>query len=359
MARATTVTINLDNVLHNYRLAKSMAPEQKAVAVVKANAYGHGAVPVAKKLEPEADAFAVACIEEAVELRNAGISKPILLLEGFFTDDELNYISANNLWTGVHNRKQLDAVKNAKLSQPVTVLLKMDSGMHRLGFSPEEYADRFNELKALPQVKDVILMTHFTSADDMSSPMTKKQIEVFDAASKGLDAEISIANSAATMMHADARRNWQRPGIMLYGSSPFEPNAEIDAQLKPVMTLTTEVIAIHDLEPGEAIGYSGTWVCEKPTRVGTVAVGYADGYPRQAVNGTPVIVNGQRTKIIGRVSMDMLTVDLTNIDADLGSPVELWGENLSANEVAPCCGTISYTLFSCITSRVHRKYIGE
>ncbi|MAS25546.1 MAG: alanine racemase [Oceanospirillaceae bacterium] len=359
MARATTVTVNLDNVLHNYRLAKSMAPEQKAVAVVKANAYGHGAVAVAKKLAPEADAFAVACIEEAVELREAGIEgQPILLLEGFFTADELDYISANNLWTGVHNQRQLNDIKNAQLSQPITVLLKMDSGMHRLGFAPEEYAAVYHELKALPQVKDVILMSHFTSADDMSSPMTQKQIEVFDAATRELDADVSIANSAATLMHADARRNWQRPGIMLYGSSPFTDNPEIDRQLKPAMTLTSEVIAIHDLEPGEAIGYSGTWVCEKPTRVGTIAVGYADGYPRQAVNGTPVIVNGQRTKIIGRVSMDMLTVDLTDIDANLGSTVELWGENLLANEVAPCCGTISYTLFSCITARVHRKYIG-
>ncbi|MAD46327.1 MAG: alanine racemase [Oceanospirillaceae bacterium] len=358
MARATTVTINLDNILHNYRLAKSLAPEQKAVAVVKANAYGHGAVPVAKKLEAEADAFAVACIEEAIELRVAGIKKPVLLLEGFFSADELTTISEQNFWSGIHNRQQLDALKNASLNKPITVLLKMDSGMHRLGFAPQEYTAVFNELKALPQVKDVIMMSHFTSADDMASPMTNKQIEVFDAATRGLDADISIANSAATLMHPDARRNWQRPGIMLYGSSPFENNEAIDRQLKPAMTLTSEVIAIHDLQPGDAIGYSGTWVCEKPTRVGTVAVGYADGYPRQAVNGTPVLVNGQRTKLIGRVSMDMLTVDLTDIDADLGSEVELWGENLLANEVAPCCGTISYTLFSCITGRVHRKVIG-
>ena len=359
MARPATLTIDLDAIAHNYRVAKSRAPEQKALAVVKANAYGHGAVEVAQKLEPEADGFAVACIEEAVELRDAGIRKPIVLLEGFFTPDELDYISRHNIWTAVHNDFQLEAVAGADLAEPINVWLKLDTGMHRLGFSPEEYKVAYQRLKALPQVDSITLLSHFTSADDLDSPMTARQIEIYDRVSRECPSPMSFANSAATMKHLPALHDWQRPGIILYGSSPFEQGAdEVQAQLKPAMTLTSEVIAVHDLQPGEAVGYSGTWVCDRPTRVGTVALGYADGYPRQAKNGTPVLVNGQRTRLIGRVSMDMLTVDLTDIDAGLGSTVEFWGENLLANEVAPWCGTISYTLFTGVTRRVHRKIKG-
>lgn len=358
MARAATVTIDLDAILHNYRLAKSLAPEQSALAVIKADAYGHGAVAVAKKLQAEADAFAVACIEEAVELRVAGIRNPILLLEGFFTPDELTYISEQNLWTAVHNDAQIDAIAAATLNKPIDIWLKLDTGMHRLGFSADEFVAAYARLKNLPQVNNILLMSHFSSADDLSSPMTHTQLEIFDALQKLCPLPMSIANSAGTLLHNNARRNWQRPGIMLYGSSPFTDQPELDAQLQPAMTLTSEIIAIHDLNAGDAVGYSGTYVCDKPTRVGTVAMGYADGYPRQAKTGTPVIVNGQRTRIIGRVSMDMLTVDLTGIDARLGSKVELWGKNLLANEVAPWADTISYTLFTGITRRVHRKVKG-
>ena len=359
MARAATVTIDLDAIAHNYRIAKAQAPEQRALAVVKANAYGHGAIEVAKKLEPEADGFAVACIEEAVELRDAGIRRPIVLLEGFFTEDELDYICRHNIWTAVHNDFQLEAIAAADLAEPVNVWLKLDTGMHRLGFSPDEYKVAYQRLKAMPQVSSITLLSHFTSADSLDSPVTARQIEIYDQISRECPSAMSFANSAATMKHSAAHHDWQRPGIILYGSSPFENEAEdVQAQLKPAMTLTSEVIAVHNLQPGDAIGYNGTWVCDKPTRVGTVAMGYADGYPRQARNGTPVLVNGQRTRIIGRVSMDMLTVDLTGIDADRGSPVEFWGENLLANEVAPWCDTISYTLFTGITRRVHRKVKG-
>lgn len=358
MARAATVTIDLDAIAHNYRVAKSQAPEQKALAVVKANAYGHGAVEVAKKLEPEADGFAVACIEEAVELRDGGIRKPIVLLEGFFTPDELDYICRHDIWTAVHNDFQLEAIAAADLVKPVNVWLKLDTGMHRLGFSPEEYKAAYWRLEAMPQVKSITMLSHFTSADDMTSPVTRHQMEIYDSVNRECPSAMSFANSAATMKHSGAHHDWQRPGIILYGSSPFAGEPEVQAQLKPAMTLTSEVIAVHDLNPGEAIGYNGTWVCEEPTRVGTVAMGYADGYPRQARNGTPVLVNGQRTRIIGRVSMDMLTVDLTGIDADLGSKVEFWGENLLANEVAPWCDTISYTLFTGVTRRVHRRVKG-
>ncbi|WP_138439714.1 alanine racemase [Marinobacter alexandrii] len=358
MARPATLTIDLDSIAHNYQIAISQAPEQKALAVVKANAYGHGAVDVAQKLEPYTPGFAVACIEEAIELREAGIRKPILLLEGFFSADELDYICRHNIWTAVHNDFQLEAIASAKLTEPVHVWLKLNTGMNRLGFTPDGYKLAYKRLGNLPQVSSITLLSHLTSADNPASPETEKQIERFNNIHRDCPSPRSIANSAGTMKHPLALHDWQRPGIILYGSSPFSGEDDIQPLLQPAMTLTSEIIAVHELQPGDAVGYNGTWVCERPTRIGTVALGYADGYPRQARNGTPVLVNGQRTQLIGRVSMDMLTVDLTGLDAGLGSAVELWGKNLLANEVAPWCGTISYTLFTGITRRVHREVKG-
>lgn len=358
MARAATATINLDAIRQNYLLAKSVAPDQRALAIIKADAYGHGAVKVANALSDIADGFGVACIEEAIELREAGISLPILLLEGFFSADELDYISANNLWCAVHSIEQIDIIANANLSQPIHAWLKMDSGMHRLGVAPENYRAAYEKLAALPQVEEVVFMSHFSSADEPELSVTAAQIETFDAATEGLDVIVSIANSAGTLVHSSARRDWQRPGIMLYGATPFAEPQPLADQLIPAMALSSEVIAVRDLKPGDPVGYSRTWICDKPTRVGTVAMGYADGYPRHAKNGTPVLVNGQRTRIIGRVSMDMLTVDLTDIaDAGVGSTVEFWGENLLASEVATYCDTIPYTLFTGITRRVQKKYV--
>lgn len=358
MARPATATINFDAIRHNYRLAKSVAPDQRALAIIKANAYGHGAVEVANAIADEVDGFGVACIEEATELREAGITKPILLLEGFFSADELDYISEQSLWCAIHSLEQIDIIANASFTKPINIWLKMDSGMHRLGVQPADFQQAFDELKALPQVADIVLMSHLSSADEPELAVTAEQINLFDAATATIDAEISLANSAGTLAHTDARRDWLRPGIMLYGATPFAQSQPLADQLKPAMTLSSEVIAIRDLSPGEAVGYSCTWRCERPTRVGTVAMGYADGYPRHAKNGTPVLVDGQPSKIIGRVSMDMLTVDLTDIpDANIGSYVELWGENLAASEVATYCDTIPYTLFTGITRRVHKKYI--
>ncbi|MCP4595493.1 alanine racemase [Neptuniibacter sp.] len=358
MARAATATINLDAIRHNYRLAKSVAPEQQAIAIIKADGYGHGAIKLAEALENEADAFGVACIEEAMELRAEGIQLPILLLEGFFAANELEYISNNNLWCAVHSLFQIDQIAAADIANPISVWLKMDSGMHRLGVLPEEYKEAYDKLVALPQVKEVVLMTHFSSADEPELDTTSNQIKLFDETTAGIDASVSLANSAGTLAHTNARRSWQRPGIMLYGATPFATSQELADQLKPAMTLSSEVIAIRDLQPGDAVGYSCTWICDKPTRVGTVAMGYADGYPRHANNGTPVLVNGKPSQIIGRVSMDMLAVDLTDIpEAEVGAYVELWGENLLASDVAKHCDTIPYTLFTGITRRVHKKYI--
>lgn len=358
MARAATATINLNAIRHNYLLAKNASPENKAVAIIKADAYGHGAVKVAQSLEDIADAFGVACIEEAIELREAGITLPILLLEGFFTADELDYISQNNLWCAVHSVDQIKIIADTELSKPIKIWLKMDSGMHRLGVHPDQYEAAYQELKSLSQVEEVVLMSHFASADEPQKNTTAEQIRCFDAVASKLDAPVSLANSAGTMAHPDARRSWQRPGIMLYGATPFAESQELADQLKAAMTLSSEVIAVRELQPGDAVGYSGKWVCDKPSRVGTVAMGYADGYPRHAKNGTPVLVDGKLTQLIGRVSMDMLAVDLTALpEAGVGSHVEFWGDNLKASEVATYCDTIPYTLFTGITRRVHKKYI--
>ena len=357
MGRAATASINFDALRHNYRLAKAASNGKKAIAIIKADAYGHGAVMVARALSREADAFGVACIEEAIELREAGIKNPILLLEGFFTPDELTIISELNLWTAIHSAKQVDILESITLSKRINVWLKMDTGMHRLGVQPDEYERVYRRLKTLPQVNDVVLMTHFSSADDLDDQETEKQIAIFNDATKNIDAETSLSNSAGTLGRETAHGDWQRPGIMLYGATPFDHAHKWGDQLQSVMTLTSEVIAIHNLNEGDAIGYSKTYVCDKPTRVGTVAMGYADGYPRYAKNGTPVMVNGYPSTILGRVSMDMLSVDLTHIpDAELGAKVELWGDKLKASDIAVYCDTIPYTLFTGITRRVHKAY---
>jgi len=357
MGRAATATINFDALRHNYRLAKQASGNRKAVAIIKADAYGHGAVKVAKALSAEADAFGVACIEEAIELRQEGIKNPILLLEGFFTKDELETISNLNLWTAIHSLEQINILANSALKKHINVWLKMDTGMHRLGIEPELYELAFHKLKALRQVNEVVLMSHFSSADDILCVDTKKQIHVFERATKNINAPKSLANSAGTLGHESSHKDWQRPGIMLYGATPFATPHPIADQLQSVMTLSSEVIAIHHLKKGDGVGYSKTYICDQNTKVGTVAMGYADGYPRHAKNGTPVIVNGQRTKILGRVSMDMLAVDLTHIQgAAVGNTVVLWGPDLPASEVAPYCDTIPYTLFTGVTRRVHKEY---
>jgi alanine racemase len=357
MGRAATATINFDALRHNYRLAKQASNGRKAIAIVKADAYGHGAVMVARALSNEADAFGVACIEEAIELRDAGIKNPILLLEGFFTPDELQIISERNLWTAVHSVEQIKTISEHRLPKPINVWLKMDTGMHRLGIQPDAYQGAYQQLKNLTQVNKGVLMTHFSSADEVDGAETESQVSIFNHATKNIQAEKSLANSAGTLGHENSHGDWQRPGIMLYGATPFSHSHKWADQLKSVMTLSSEVIAIHDLEKGQAVGYSKTFVCDKPTKVGTVAIGYADGYPRHAKPGTPVIVNGQQTTILGRVSMDMLSVDLTGIkDAAVGSKVELWGDHLKASDIAVYCDTIPYTLFTGITRRVHKVY---
>jgi len=352
MSRPAIAHIRLDAFRHNYRVAKQCYGG-RALAVIKANAYGHGAVHCAKSIEGEADGFAVACLEEALQLREAGIPEPILLLEGFFEAAELPEIVAHDLWIVVHAQWQLEILLQAKLTKPLQVWLKMDSGMHRVGLSPTEYVQAYKRLKGHKNVEKVVLMTHFANADNLKSDHTLQQIEIFQNTIQGLNAETSLANSAAILGWKQAKCDWIRPGIMLYGADPL---MIIDTKLKTVMQLTSKIISILSIKKGESIGYGSIFTAGRDTIVGVVACGYADGYPRSAVTGTPMSVDGEMTRLIGRVSMDMLFVDLTDIpNAIIGSQVELWGNQVSANAVATSAGTIAYELF-CNVKRAHFEY---
>jgi alanine racemase len=357
MARNTRAHINLAAIRHNYQLAKQLAADSRAVAIIKADAYGHGAVAVGKSLDDTVDAFGVAAIEEAIELREAGISSPILLLEGFFTSDELALIDRFQLDTVVHESWQVDALAKAQLSRPLAAWLKIDTGMHRLGFAPQHTTAIHAQLANAQSVREVILMTHFARADETEAHVTNDQINAFQRATGTLKAQRSLANSPGILAWPQAHAEWVRPGVMLYGGSPFGgPQANADL-LKPAMTLSSEIIALRDLQVGDTIGYGGRYKCVQPTRVGVVAIGYGDGYPRSATDGTPVAVAGQHTTLIGRVSMDMITVDCTELDnVAIGSPVELWGDTVSVNDVARMSDTISYELLTRRPGRAQRFY---
>lgn len=356
--RPARALIDLQALRHNYQLARELSGA-KALAVIKADAYGHGAVRCAQALQAEADGFAVACIEEALALREAGIRAPILLLEGFFEASELALIVQHDLWCVVHSLWQLDAIEKASLSKQISVWLKLDSGMHRVGLHPKDYPSAYQRLQATGKVARIVLMSHFARADELDSNASNDQVAVFQAARQGLSAEISLRNSPAVLGWPQIPSDWVRPGIMLYGSTPFEvPQAEAQ-RLQPVMTLESKVISVRELPAGEPVGYGARFISQRPTRVGVVAMGYADGYPRLAPTGTPVMVAGKRSQLIGRVSMDMLCIDLTDVpEAGLGSPVELWGKNVLASDVAIQAGTIPYQIF-CNLRRVPLVYSGD
>lgn len=350
--------IRLNHLRQNYQTLKAMHGG-KMLAVLKANAYGHGAVRCAQALEAQADGFAVACIEEALELRAAGIGAPILLLEGFFTADELPLIVEHDLWCVVHSLWQLDDIEQARLAQPINVWLKLDSGMHRVGLHPSDYKAAYQRLQACANVAKIVLMSHFSRADELGCGRSDEQLAVFQAARAELSAEVSLRNSPAVLGWPQVPSDWVRPGLMLYGSTPFEESQVLAERLQPVMTLESKVICVRELPVGEPVGYGAKFVTDRPMRIGVVAMGYADGYPRQAPTGTPVWVAGQRSRLLGRVSMDMLCIDLTDVPhAGLGSTVELWGKNILASEVAAHAETIPYQIF-CNLKRVPRLYSGS
>lgn len=356
--RPARALIDLEALRHNYRLARELTGA-KALAVIKADAYGHGAVHCAQALESEADGFAVACIEEALALRAAGIQAPVLLLEGFFEASELELIVQHDFWCVVHSLWQLEAIEQASIGKPLQVWLKLDSGMHRVGLHPKDYQGAYQRLLASGKVGKIVLMSHFARADEPDSSSTAEQVAVFEQARAGLAAQVSLRNSPAVLGWPNVPSDWVRPGIMLYGATPFEQPVAAAQALQPVMTLESRVISVRELPAGEPVGYGARFISPRPTRVGVVAMGYADGYPRLAPTGTPVLVAGKRSQLIGRVSMDMLCIDLTDVpEAGLGSPVELWGKNVLASDVAIQAGTIPYQIF-CNLRRVPLEYSGD
>ena len=353
--RPAHALIDLGALRHNYRLARRIAGG-KALAIVKADAYGHGAVRCAQALEAEADGFGVACIEEALELRQAGIRAPILLLEGFFDADELALIAEHDLWTVLATPQQVQALAAFNSPRPLRVWLKLDSGMHRLGLSPEDFRAAWLRLHGLPQVDSIVLMTHLARADELDNSRTDEQAVAFALASRGMQAETSLCNSPGLLGWPALRGDWARPGLMLYGANPFPQHNALTAQLQPVMSLRSKIIAVRELGAGEPIGYGARYVTERPTRVGVVAMGYADGYPQFAPNGTPMIVDGRECPLIGRVSMDMLTVDLSaHPQANVGSAVQLWGEAPNTSLLATHCNVSAYQMLSGL-KRVPRVY---
>ena len=355
--RPLVATIDLAAIRHNYAVAKRCAPGRQAFAVVKANAYGHGVREVVSALHEEADGFAVASLEEAAEVRAMHGEARILLLEGCFAADELPMAAHLGLDLVVQGAEQIEALLAAELSRPLSVWLKLDSGMHRLGLAPVAVRELFPRLRGAAQVAELNLLSHFACADERGHSLTEVQLECF---LELLDLDFdqrSLANSAAVLMIPAAHMDWLRPGIMLYGASPFADLSAAELGLKPAMTLSAQLIAVREVAVGESVGYGAGWVAERPSRIGTVSCGYADGYPRHAPSGTPLYVGGRRAPLAGRVSMDMLSVDLTDLpEAAVGDTVELWGANLPVDEVAQAAGTIGYELLTKVTARVPRRY---
>lgn len=349
---AAHAVIDTTALRHNLEVIRASAPGCKIMAVVKANGYGHGLVCVAKALQ-SADAFAVARADEGVTLRKAGISQRIAILQGFVNSEELRLLMHYQLEPVVHSLHQVECLESTRLSEPVVIWLKLDSGMHRLGFEPDTFAAALARLQQCATVrKPFAVMTHLANADMLDDPVTGQQAEFFRAAMNGMQGERSMANSAGVLGWPDTHAEWIRPGLALYGVSPFVAEG-IAAQLRPAMALRTRLIAVKTLETGAKVGYGGDWVCERPTRMGVAAIGYGDGYPRHAPSGTPVLVNGYRVPLIGRVSMDMITVDVTDSPhAEVGDPVTLWGDGLPVEEVAGYARTIPYELLCGVTQRV-------
>ncbi|WP_430233852.1 alanine racemase [Nitrosomonas communis] len=353
MSRPIHARIDLVALQHNLCIARKHAQNARLIVVIKANAYGHGLLNIASALKT-ADAFAVLEIDAAVRLREAGIYQPILLLEGFFSEADLAIIRQYQLTTVIHHHEQLAMLSSSKLETKINVFLKINTGMNRLGFTPEEGLVALKILKNNPRIDQITLMTHFACADDpFKEDEVNQQLKRFDLFAGKYPLPCSLANSAAILQYPKTHADWVRPGIMLYGASPLIDKTASELGLRPVMTVSSKIIAIQHLAAKEKVGYGGQFQTEQPMNIGIVACGYADGYPRHAPTGTPVLVNGQRTRIIGRISMDMLTVDLTSIkNASIGSPVILWGNELPIEEVAKFAGTISYELFCALSSRV-------
>jgi len=349
MKRSAFITINPDALQHNLKIAQKAAPNSKVNAVIKANAYGHGAVATAGILYPHTDGFAVSCIAEAIELRQAHIDLPITVLQGQQSVDDLRIAQQYQLRLTVHDTRQLNLLDQYTHNYRFDVNIKIDTGMHRLGFQPEQAQHVYNRLKTHRCVNPdtLILMTHLSCADELDSAYTTEQLNIFNKATNAIDTPKSIANSAGILAYQNSHADWIRPGIMLYGSSPFAHKHQDDLNLKASMTFNAPVIAVHNLKKGNSVGYGATWQCPNDMRVAVIACGYADGYPRHTKSGTPVFINTEEAQLIGRVSMDMIVVDIDHLkekNIQVGDIAELWGENISIDLVAKNAETISYEL---------------
>ena len=356
MPRPIQASIHTEALAHNLARARAAAPEARVWAIVKANAYGHGIERAYEGLRG-ADGFALLDLNEAQRVRDLGWRGPILLLEGVFELRDLELCSRLDLWHAVHCDEQIDMLASHKTNVPHRVFLKMNSGMNRLGFTPERYRSAWTRLNALPQVDEISLMTHFSDADGARG--VAEQVAVFTAVTQDLPGERSLSNSAATLRQSETLSDWVRPGIAIYGSAPDYPeHSAADWGLQPTMTLSAKIIGIQQLAPGDSVGYGSSFVAKQPMRIGVVACGYADGYPRICPTDTPVLVGGVRSRTVGRVSMDMITVDLSALpEAGFGTEVTLWGRAangavLGIDEVARCAGTVGYELMCALAQRV-------
>jgi alanine racemase len=350
MTRPILATIHTDALRHNLALVKRHAPNSNIMAVIKAHGYGHGLLRAASALK-EADGFAVLNISEGIALREAGFDQTLLLLEGLFNADKLAVASRYRMTAVVHSEPQLAMLEAAHGLNAIDVFLKINTGMNRLGVSPDRFDAMYRRLEACQSVGQITLMTHFATADEPAG--IAAQYELFDGLTRGYALPKTMANSAAILRFPQTHTEWVRPGIMLYGATPFTDQSAAALGLEPAMTLSSEIIGVQTLQPGDAVGYGRRFIAEKETRVGVVACGYADGYPRHAPNGTPVAVMEKRAHTIGRVSMDMLYVDLSAIpEAGIGSPVELWGTQVPVDEVAAAAGTVGYELLCALAPRV-------
>lgn len=355
--RPTQVTINLKALQHNLKRVRHYAPDSRVIAMVKANAYGHGMTQVVSALQ-EADAFGTCCLEEALVVREQCPTHPIILFEGFFDPAELALINEKQFELVIHHQWQLNCLKQAPKDATFKVWLKVDSGMRRLGFLPHEVQEAMTQLQAIPQVSQIRLMTHFANADDVENPATQVQTEIFNRTCEGFEVPRSLANSAGIVAWPATQAQWVRPGIMLYGSNPLLTGTAEHFQLQPAMTLTSQLIGMKQCKKDDLVGYGSTWRCPEDMTIGLIPIGYGDGYPRHVPNGTPVLINGAQVPLVGRVSMDLITVDLRACpQAELGDTVTLWGEGLPAETIAKHADTIAYELFCNVTPRVRRVYV--
>ena len=353
MIPRVTATIDLAAIRHNLAQVRRVAPQAKVMAAIKADGYGHGAVAVARALEERCDAFAVACLEEALALREARIRAPLALLEGVLSIEEAKLCLRHELQVVINDHWQLEILESLPRGAKVSLWIKCDSGMHRLGFPLGDIPGLWERVRARPEWEFKGWITHLACADEPGNPATRAQVAAFEQALGSLPGARSIANSAGLLAWPEARANWVRPGLMLYGASPLPGQSAAQLELKAAMTLTSRLIAVRDYPAGSLIGYGGAYRCERALRVGVASVGYADGYHRSLPSGTPVQVGGKPTPLIGRVSMDMITLDLSAAPAAaVGDAVLLWGGALPVEEIAARAGTVAYELLCGLTQRV-------